>query len=250
MPTPVRLLQATADAALPGRTRYFSAKQRAAQDQILAAALAIMAQHGRAGLTMGRFAVALGMAAGTIRRHFVDLDCILAELLSRHLLAILQAFRQVPEDAPNRKTALRAAYIATTRNGYGGLTDPHALLLRERHTLPPDLATSIEQTRASIGKILAGPHADAALALLDTPSLTAAQIETMLAQPDAPKPAPQSRPGPKPERRDLPAIPGLMSANRQDLLTSASITRPQPARPRIPATWIKPKGPEPRSASP
>jgi AcrR family transcriptional regulator len=246
MQTPTRRLRATAD-GLPGREPLFSDKQLARQEDILTAALAIMARHGCAGLTMGRFATALRMSSASIRHYFVDLDSILAELLARHLVAILGAFGAVPESAPNRKAALRAAYLSVTRTAAGGFTDAHRLLLRDRQTLPPDMQAEIDQAREGIGEILAGRHGAAALALLDTPGLTASHIETMLAALD-PKPA-QARAA-APERSAKPAILAPVSASRRDLLATVSIPRPPHLKPDIPPRWSAPAVPEPRSASP
>jgi AcrR family transcriptional regulator len=226
MPTPTRLLRAIVD-NLPGRSRTLSEKQQARREEILAAALGIMVKHGRSGLTMAGFATALRSSPATIRRIFFDLDSILAELLNRHLLAIFAAIGQVPEDAPARKTALRAAYLKTTRTGQGALADAHRLLLRERHTLPPDLAAPLEQAIKSLGEILAGANADAALALLDTPSLQAPQIEAMLAglNPKAVEPQAPIRPKPAPQ----PDFDTLIGACRRDLLaTAASAHLPWP----------------------
>jgi AcrR family transcriptional regulator len=231
MPTPARILQATVD-GLPNHRRRFSEKQRERQEYILTAALAVFARHGRAGLSMGAFGLALGMSPAAIRRLFVDLDTILAELLVRHLFAILRALTDIPADTPNRNTALRAAYLAATRTAEGRLTEPHILLLRERHSLPPDLATDIEATRDSIGEILAGADGAAALALLDTPGLAPSRIETMLAALD-PKPEPIPKAAVT-ETNGWPSFPAPRSASRQDLLASASIART----------------PEPRGASP
>lgn len=241
MQTQTRCLRTTAD-SLPGREPLFSDKQLARQEDILAAALAIMARHGCAGLTMGRFATALRISSASIRRYFVDLDSILAELLARHLVAILGAFDAVPESAPKRKAALRAAYLSVTRTAAGGFTDGHTLLLRDRQTLPPDMEAEINQARDGIGEILAGRHGAAALALLDTPGLTASQIETMLAALD-PKPAQA-----QPERSARPVL-APVSASRRDLLATASIPRPPHLKPDIPPRWPGPAIPEPRSAS-
>ncbi len=84
---------------------------------------------------------------------------------------------------------MRAAYIEHTRTGFGAPTGIHALLLYERHALPPDLFGPIDQVRDGIGVMLANDRGDAALALLDTPALTHEQIEFMLgalANPPAP----------------------------------------------------------------
>jgi AcrR family transcriptional regulator len=228
---------------MPGRETLLTDRQLARREEILAAALVLMARHGRVGLSMGRFATALRMGAGTIRRYFVDLDSILAELLARHLVAIMEAFGSVPEASANRGVALRAAYLKATRGADGGFTDAHTLLLRECHTLPPDLAADIEEVRDRIGQILAGPDAATALALLDTPGVLLAQIEAMLAALEPPKPQP--RPARAPERQDTPAIPGPIKPNRSDLLATASMPWPQHA-----TRWTGPPRPEPRAASP
>jgi AcrR family transcriptional regulator len=248
MTTPTRILQATVD-GLPGHRRRFTDRQRDRQENILTAGLALMARHGRAGLTMAKFGLAVGMAPAAIRRLFVDIDSILSELLVRHLLAIFQALGEVPADAPGRKPALRAAYLAATRTADGRLTEPHILLLRERHSLPPDLAGEIERTRDSLGEVLAGPDGPAALALLDTPGLSPLRIEEMLGTLDRPKPMPTRQP-PQAEAKPQPFIPGPISLSRQDLLTSASIVLPPQANGTLQTGLIKPKTPEPRAASP
>ena len=166
---------------IPQLRPRLSARELDREDKILDAAQAIMARHGRAGLTMASFATAIRMSSATIRRHFADIDSILQELLIRHLRAIDRALGQVPRNHPDYDAALRAAYIAYTRINPTTHTECHALLLRERHALPPDLAERVESARANLAQTLAFKHADAALALLDTPGLQAEQVETMLA---------------------------------------------------------------------
>jgi AcrR family transcriptional regulator len=139
-----------------------------------------MATYGRAAIGLTAFALGMRMAPATIRRAFPDMDYLLAEILRRHLRAIVAALAEIPRDAPHRDQARRAAYLAVTRT-HGAPTEAHLLLIRDRHLLPPDEAAPLEALRASIGDILAGPHAIAALALLDTPELTPTQIETALA---------------------------------------------------------------------
>jgi AcrR family transcriptional regulator len=248
MTTPTRILQATVD-GLPGHRCRFTEKQRDRQEKILTAGLALMARHGRAGLTMAKFGLAVGMAPAAIRRLFVDIDSILSELLVRHLLAIFQALGEIPADAPGRKPALRAAYLAATRTADGRLTEPHILLLRERHSLPPDLAGEIERTRDSLGEVLAGPDGPAALALLDTPGLAPSRIEAMLAALDPPD-ATQTRQSAPAETKPHPVILTPASVTRQDLLSSASIAPPPQANGTLQTGLITPKTPEPRAASP
>jgi AcrR family transcriptional regulator len=246
MTTPTRILQATVD-GLPGHRRRFTEKQRDRQEKILSAGLILMARHGRSGLTMGAFGIAIGLAPAAIRRIFVDIDSILSELLVRHLLAIFRAMGEIPADAPNRKSALRAADLAATRTADGRLAAPHILLLRERHSLPPDLATEIEQTRDSIGEVLAGALGPAALALLDTPGLPPSRLEAMLAALD-PEPTQTLKPEP-PERKPQPIIASPLRLSRKDLLASASIAPPPPINGRQ-TSLIKPETLEPRAASP
>jgi AcrR family transcriptional regulator len=169
-------------------------KQREREERILAATQTLMATFSRDALTMGKLAIALRMGTGTIRRHFADIDSILAEILLRHLTAVAKAIGNIPRDDPNRRAAQRAAYIEATRTGWGGLSEAHLLLIRERHTLPDDLAKPVEDMRQLIGETLAGENAAIALALLDTPELAAPQIEAMLATTDRKDTAPAAKP--------------------------------------------------------
>jgi len=193
-------------------------KQREREERIIFAAQTLMATFGGDTLTIGKLALALRMTPATIRRHFIDIDSILAEILLRHLIAVSRAIGQVPVEAANRQALQRAAYLEATRTPWGGLTEPHLLLIRARHTLPDDLAKPIEGMRQIIGEGLGGAHAETALTLLDAPHLQAPQIEAMLAtltgagnptaapapkpaRPQAPPPAPAPAPH-KPHYRD------------------------------------------------
>jgi AcrR family transcriptional regulator len=169
-------------------------KQRAREQTILAAAQTLMATYCRGVLTIGKLAIALRMSPGTIRRHFTDMDEILAEILLRHLTGIARAIGNTPPGDPNARAAARAAYIEATRTGWGGLTEPHLLLIRERHTLPEDLAKPVEQMRHVIGEMLAGDQGAIALTLLDAPELQAAHIEAMLATSEPTAKEPQGPP--------------------------------------------------------
>jgi len=151
-----------------------------------------MATFGRAGITVAGLAIALRMAPATIRRHFVDPDCILAEILRRHLHAIAETLGNVGWHTPNRPAARRAAYAAHTRTD-GVTTQRHQLLLRHRHTLPPDLAEPLEHLREQIGQMLDPANPAVALVLLDTPEVQPAQVEAMLGAVVIPKPGPPAR---------------------------------------------------------
>jgi AcrR family transcriptional regulator len=237
MHIPPRLLRAHMDNR--SHRSPLSDKQREREERILAATQTLIANFGRDALTIGKLALALRMAPATIRRHFVDIDSILAEILLRHLTALSRAIAKVAHDDPDRRAAQRAAYVEATRSGWGGLTEPHLLLIRERHTLPEDLAKPVEDMRQVIGDMLAGEQAAIALTLLDTPALQAPHIEAMLAAiapqaaapPPAPAPkpaAPAATPAHKPHYRDWKA------ARRQKKLlvrqARAQAARPQEAR--------------------
>jgi AcrR family transcriptional regulator len=189
MPTPIRILRAHFD-DIPNARPRLSTRELEREDRILEAARVLMARFGRGNLTFNGLAIAMRLAPATIRRHFPDLDTILTELLVRHLRAISRALGEIPFDHPNRLPALRAAYVAFTRNGFSGTTEIHTLLIRERHFLPPDLAARIEHLRDLIGQNLATDHVDTTLILLDNPFLEPAQIEAMLATLANPAPAP------------------------------------------------------------
>lgn len=195
MHTPPRLLRAEIE-DIPGARLQLSARERERQAVILAAGRRVLVNHGRAGIRLADLAIALGMAPGTIRRYFPDLDYLLGEILRTHLLAISSAIgnalREVMDAAstgttpattlatPQRQAIARAAYLAATRTVLGGHTESHLLLMRERHHLPPDLLAGIEGTRDALGEILAGDHGAQALGLLDMPELSPAMIEGML----------------------------------------------------------------------
>jgi AcrR family transcriptional regulator len=181
MPTPIRILRAHAD-DLPNARPMLSARELDREDRILSTARALFYRFGRVNLTFTALAVAMRLAPATIRRHFPDLDSILAEIIIRHLRAIACALGEVPREHPNRQAAARAAYIAFTRNGMGcAPTEAHTLLIRERHTLPPDLLEHIEQLRDLIGTSFAKDHIETTIGLLDNCFLQRPQIEAMLA---------------------------------------------------------------------
>ncbi len=198
MPIPARIIRRQCD-DLPGQRPHASWKDQDRFTRILDGAQSIMATYGRAAIGLTAFALGMRMAPATIRRAFPDMDYLLAEILRRHLRAIVAALAEIPRDAPHRDQARRSAYLTVTRTPLGAPTEAHLLLIRDRHLLPPDEAAPLEALRASIGDILAGPHAIAALALLDTPELTQTEIETALAALTAPAaPAHQARPAAKP----------------------------------------------------
>jgi AcrR family transcriptional regulator len=208
-----------------------SEKLREREDAIIANAQALMASFAGDHFTIGGIALALGMSPATIRQHFVDVDCILAEILVRHLRGISRAIGKIPQDHPNRRAAARAVYFEATRTGWGAFTDPHLLLIQALHTLPEDLAKPIEGMHQMIGEALAGEQADFVLTLLDSPRLQPAQIEAQLtgveakaaprvapakpAAAPAPVQAPVPAPASRPHKRDWKLARRLKAAAKQ-----------------------------------
>jgi AcrR family transcriptional regulator len=208
---PARILRAYAD-DLPGAGPKFSARELDLQDRILKTAQHLFSRFGPATITFANLAAAMRLSPSTLKRHFLDADCILFEILAHHLRAIANAIGEVPHDAPELHKARREAYLAATRTAFNATTEPHTLLLRARQTLPPDLLETIETLRAGLGDMVAGPAGAVALTLLDTPELQAPQIEAMLAalQPPAEKiapPSPSPSPSHPPSPRPMPPAP-------------------------------------------
>ena len=179
MPTEARHIRTLLDDLSPPRHR--TTRELDQEARIVTAATAAFARFGRSHITLANFAAGLRLSPATIRRHFPDLHTLLAEILRRHLLAIATAIGDANPDPLAPHAGRQAAYIAATRNGFGAPIAPHILLLRDRHTLPEDLAEPIDQLRLQIGDLLAGPRADLALAILDEPTCPEPEALTLLA---------------------------------------------------------------------
>jgi AcrR family transcriptional regulator len=245
MQTPDRILRADAE-NLERDPPELSHREQEQYARILTVAEGLMARHGIHTMTASSLAQALRMGTRTLRRHFSDLDALLATLIRGHLRKLAHAIGQVPRDAPNRPEKQRAAYLAHTRTGAGALTDAHLLLVRDRHLLPADLLTYIEQARRNLGETLAPGHAENALALLDMPALDAPCIEAALTSitaaigqhkpaPPAAKPATAATP-----RRDRTAParpPWAPPRNGLDLLQFG----PVPTLPNLPHVTARPQ---------
>jgi len=222
MAIPLRFLRACVDDLPRGRPRL-SARELAQQERILATAEALMARFGRAALTFSSFATAIRMSPATIRRHFADLDCILTDILCRHVADISAAIGRVPFDTPNLHAARRAAYAEATRTPFSAPTERHLLFIRDRHLLPPDLADTVETLRDGLADMLTAPHEAAVLALLDTAELPLPHIEAMLAalhpvRAEQPAPAKSEAARPdfqrvRPPTRPLLAVPPYTAAS-------------------------------------
>ena len=157
-----------------------SPREREIYEGILIRAETAMAQLGTHAITFSAMAVGLRMYPSTLRRYFADLDVLLATLLRRHLHKIADALGEVPKDALDRAQKRRAAYLTYTRTSAGEFTEPHLLLVRDRHLLPEGLQANIEATRRDLGDVLAPGSAELALDLLDMRALDGPRIEAVL----------------------------------------------------------------------
>jgi AcrR family transcriptional regulator len=165
----------------PGIRPPLSPREIDRRNAILRAATTLMADFPPSSFTLTQFAIAIETSPATIRRHFVDLDGVLAEILGRHLLALATAIGQIAHDRPDRAAACRAAYLAYTRTPVGGLTQEHLLFTRDRFSLPPEDRARLEAIHLSLGEELGGLSAQDVLSLLDCPVLEQAEIEGLLA---------------------------------------------------------------------
>jgi AcrR family transcriptional regulator len=223
---PARILRAGAETIAPANP-FPTARERARHERILKVAKSLLAQHGRPKISLQTLATGLSMSAATLKKHFADLDSLLADILRTHLLALSTAIGAIPRDHPNRPAAMREAYYAFTRTPIGGLTDDHLLLTRDSQFLPEDERTVIEQTHANFGYMLAPACPAEAMLLLDAPYLALARIEFILAPLLAPQEATQTKP---PARRtEKPAPPKLLRL----------APPPEPDPPNdLPGAWI------------
>lgn len=203
MRIPTRILRAVVD-DLPNGRPIFSARELEQKERILTFGTALMIRFGRAGLAFNEFAIAIRLSPAAIRRHFVDIDALLGEILLRHLRNIIDAVSKIPPGTANRAQKQRAAYLAETRAPFGGPTGLHELFLRERKTVPPDIAEPLETLRLILGELMATPdEAPILLTLLDTHELSIKHIERMFSA-IAP---PRARAGPTPHQSPNIAAP-------------------------------------------
>jgi len=226
---PLRVLRARANAfTRPELAR--TAFEHKRHETIIDASRALMAEFGRNALTFTALAKALTMSRSTLERHFVDLDSILGEILTRHLIFLSKIIGDIAPDTPHCQQQRRAAYWEATRSAGGAFTEAHGLYLRERQAMPPDLAEGIEASRLALGQLLAGELAEEALALLDSPGLDPDRIEARLGTPATPPvklPRPQLRIDPPPP--NLVDIAYTPSATKLDFLFAGRAKQNAPA---------------------
>jgi AcrR family transcriptional regulator len=221
MRTPNRILRADAE-DLERDPPDLTPREVEQYNRILAVAEGIMARRGIHTMTVSGLAEALRMGTATVRRHFSDLDALLATLLCRHLRKLAYAIGKIPHDVADRPQKMRAAYLAYTRKELGGYTEAHLLLVRDRHLLPHDLLGNIEATRHDLGDILAHGFAEDVLTLLDLRTLDAARVEATLATIIATAPQQYQPASPVPKQaapiRRAPPPPPVPSWARRDPL--------------------------------
>jgi AcrR family transcriptional regulator len=154
-----------------------------------------MAQLGSAKITVPGLAKSLQIGRDALEFHFCDIESLLAAILYRHLANVAAELAKIPGDAANRDQLRRAAYVAFTRTAANTFTEPHLLLVRDRHLLPDDLRPGIEATRRELGAILDAGVPDRALSLLDSLNFSPTEIELALgvSSPSAPPPTPTRR---------------------------------------------------------
>jgi len=169
---------------LKGAHRALSNAQKDRQDFILQAGRLAMGRYGRESITMPEFSVALRLTVAQIRWHYTDLDELFGAVLRDHVKNIVLAIHEaVPyADDPDPYRAARAAYFGFTRTGLGAFTETHQLFLRVRHRLPEDEAESVNLHYKALARYLGGEFGWEALDLLNTESLTLADIEESMAE--------------------------------------------------------------------
>jgi AcrR family transcriptional regulator len=168
-------------------TPAFPATERECRrhENIIECARIAMAEKGFANITLAAFAIGMRIAVATFRRHFCDLDALLAHLVRLHLQALVAAIGKIDPEAPDPARARREAYLAFTRRPYGGFTDDHLLLVRDSPSLPADELVSITAMRDGLARLLAGPNCDCPdriLCMLDNPAIEPADMEHLIAK--------------------------------------------------------------------
>jgi AcrR family transcriptional regulator len=193
MTTSIRILRAKARARNPAHFAL-TERQRVREESILDISRHLIADEGIENITFRGLAKALRLSVTTLTFHFVDLPALLSELIRLHLRALACELGRVSVNDPLRLQKRRAAYLAYTRTPLGGLTEAHLLLVRDRHTLPPDEREGIELLRYDLGECLTDGNVDDAFLFLDAPLLAAARIETYIAGTTTAPPPPRPDP--------------------------------------------------------
>ncbi|HTZ70807.1 MAG TPA: TetR/AcrR family transcriptional regulator [Acetobacteraceae bacterium] len=214
MKTPLRILRAVVEAidhARPPLTKRACARR----DRIIANATTMIARFTLLGVTMSGIAAALGIGAGSIRRFFPDIFCIVADIIERDLRNISDALAAVPPDAENRPLLLAQAYWRVTRDNVGAFTEAHRITVRDRQFLPEDLREKLERSRLALGDIIAPGRGHKILAMLDTEEYEPQDLEALF--PALPRQAAPQTAKPKP----VTAPPQVMTATKRAIADMA-----------------------------
>ena len=186
MPITPRLLRARADEL--SREKFpQTARDQARHERILSVATRMIADYGRHIVTFASLAMALRMSPATLRRHFIDIDAIIGDIVQTHLMGLARALGEIDPSDPDRHRRRRALYVDNTRGYPGTMLPAHQILLRDRDTLPPDLRDAIDLTYVSIGEtMILAAHATPGLArkflgIIDNPWLDQDDVEAALA---------------------------------------------------------------------
>ena len=181
MRTPTRHLRACV-AGIPGIRTPLSLPDLERREALLGAARTVLVEFGRDTFSIPQFAQAIDCSAHTLRRFFIDLEALLAEILNKHLQGISDAMSQFPRACADWPAARRAAYLAFTRKAFGTLTTDHFIFTRDYLTLPTEERRVIEDFHDTLGSMLGGISARDTLSLLDDPAIDADEIEILIAR--------------------------------------------------------------------
>ena len=230
IPTPTRILRKIAEDLDP--TMHDRTEREERQfERIMKVAPTLLTFWNTDRISFTALAIAMKMAPGTLRRHFVDMPALLGYLIREHLRAISGALAKVPRNAPDRPRQRRAAYLAFTRKPLGAHTEIHLLMLNNLPNLPDDVRDPLIALQDQIASLLAPPdQAGFVLSMLDNPFMTPRRLEAIIATPEyAWHEAPQAPP-------PQPAPPSVPIARRN----------PTRAELRSGIAWLTPGPPPPR----
>ena len=111
-----------------------AAHRAAVRDAILDTAVALVAAHGPASVTMSQIAAETGIGRATLYKYFPDVEAILLAWHDRHVtahLAQLAALRDQAGDAAERLVAVLGAYALIQHKRHA--TELAALLHHDEH---------------------------------------------------------------------------------------------------------------------
>jgi AcrR family transcriptional regulator len=122
------------------------------RDELLDAALALVAEGGPAALTLAALARAAGAPSGSIYHRFASLDALTTELWVRTVERFQQGFVEAVAIEDSLE-AMVAAALYTSRWSRRHLAEARLLLLHRHRDLvrraPPELARRLEAQRAA-----------------------------------------------------------------------------------------------------